>query len=261
MAAKRCETTQSELRRNRGARFRRTVHAAHRAPNSRAASFLRDAAVHRADRKNPRARRRWESVALAAARIPCMTQRAPQCDPEVLKLGVPVLGICYGLQWITHTLGGEVSSARSAANMAAMKFDVANATASFCRIAAELRIWNNHGDHVYCKLPRDFASPAKQTTRFPPPKIHNAESTPCNFIRKCGTPIAARTSCAISFSKSATREPNWSGAAFIAETVESIRQKGGETTARSARSAAAWIPPWRRCSWTARSATDSRTFS
>src|ERR1019366_6811269 len=34
---------------------------------------------------------------------------APYCDPGVLNLGVPVLGICYGLQWIAHTLGGEVS--------------------------------------------------------------------------------------------------------------------------------------------------------
>ena len=33
---------------------------------------------------------------------------APKCDPQILGLGVPVLGICYGLQWIAHTLGGRV---------------------------------------------------------------------------------------------------------------------------------------------------------
>jgi GMP synthase (glutamine-hydrolysing) len=33
---------------------------------------------------------------------------APKCDPQVLTLGVPVLGICYGLQWIAYTLGGSV---------------------------------------------------------------------------------------------------------------------------------------------------------
>ena len=33
---------------------------------------------------------------------------APVCDPKVLQLGVPVLGICYGMQWLTHTLGGKV---------------------------------------------------------------------------------------------------------------------------------------------------------
>src|SRR2546425_9083886 len=35
--------------------------------------------------------------------------QAPACDPAVLGLGVPVLGICYGLQWIAHTLGGQRS--------------------------------------------------------------------------------------------------------------------------------------------------------
>src|SRR6266516_7649058 len=36
---------------------------------------------------------------------------APKCDPKVLALGIPVLGICYGMQWITHTLGGKVERA------------------------------------------------------------------------------------------------------------------------------------------------------
>src|SRR5580704_6757886 len=36
---------------------------------------------------------------------------APVCDPRVLSLGVPVLGICYGMQWLAHTLGGKVESA------------------------------------------------------------------------------------------------------------------------------------------------------
>src|SRR6202041_3678387 len=36
---------------------------------------------------------------------------APACDPQVLQLGVPVLGICYGMQWLTHSLGGKVAPA------------------------------------------------------------------------------------------------------------------------------------------------------
>src|SRR5207302_432365 len=36
---------------------------------------------------------------------------APKCDPKVLALGIPVLGICYGMQWITHVLGGTVEKA------------------------------------------------------------------------------------------------------------------------------------------------------
>src|SRR5271154_1057845 len=36
---------------------------------------------------------------------------APKCDAGILALGVPVLGICYGMQWITHALGGKVEKA------------------------------------------------------------------------------------------------------------------------------------------------------
>ncbi|MCL2084134.1 MAG: glutamine-hydrolyzing GMP synthase [Oscillospiraceae bacterium] len=36
---------------------------------------------------------------------------APKCDPEILSLGIPVLGICYGMQMLCHMLGGEVSQA------------------------------------------------------------------------------------------------------------------------------------------------------
>ena len=38
---------------------------------------------------------------------------APRCDPKVLQLGVPVLGICYGMQWLAHTLGGKVVRAEA----------------------------------------------------------------------------------------------------------------------------------------------------
>ena len=35
---------------------------------------------------------------------------APKCDPKIFKLGIPILGICYGMQLMCHTLGGEVAS-------------------------------------------------------------------------------------------------------------------------------------------------------
>src|SRR5260370_22536544 len=37
--------------------------------------------------------------------------KSPKCGAGVLQLGIPVLGICYGMQWIAHTLGGTVERA------------------------------------------------------------------------------------------------------------------------------------------------------
>ncbi|MFP3929196.1 MAG: glutamine amidotransferase-related protein, partial [Desulfobacteraceae bacterium] len=36
---------------------------------------------------------------------------APSADPGILELGIPVLGICYGMQYLTHVLGGRVAGA------------------------------------------------------------------------------------------------------------------------------------------------------
>ncbi|MGB7028887.1 MAG: glutamine-hydrolyzing GMP synthase, partial [Candidatus Acidiferrum sp.] len=77
---------------------------------------------------------------------------APKCDPAVLSMGIPVLGICYGMQWITHALGGKVETAeRREYGRAQLKVDCANgpsASALFAGVPESLRIWNSHGDHV-----------------------------------------------------------------------------------------------------------------
>src|SRR6266581_1012236 len=77
---------------------------------------------------------------------------APKCDPKVLALNIPVLGICYGMQWITHALGGKVEKAeRREYGRAHLRVDCAGgpeSSALFAGIPTGLRVWNSHGDHV-----------------------------------------------------------------------------------------------------------------
>src|SRR4029077_14462728 len=76
---------------------------------------------------------------------------APKCDPNVLAQGMPVLGICYGMQWIAHALGGKVVRAdrreygRAQFNIGASK--ESGCSDLFTGIPASLRVWNSHGDH------------------------------------------------------------------------------------------------------------------
>jgi GMP synthase (glutamine-hydrolysing) len=92
---------------------------------------------------------------------------APKCDPAVFDIGAPVLGICYGMQLMAHSLGGRVEPApqreyghamvtiaepataagfRPAGTTTATA--VANAAALFVDVPPQIKVWASHGDLV-----------------------------------------------------------------------------------------------------------------
>jgi GMP synthase (glutamine-hydrolysing) len=78
---------------------------------------------------------------------------APKSDPAVLQMGTPVLGICYGMQLMTDTLGGRVAPASHREFGHAM-VQISDAGARlFSGIAGELRVWASHGDYVAAAPP------------------------------------------------------------------------------------------------------------
>ncbi len=86
-------------------------------------------------------------------------ERAPQIDPQIFSLGVPILGICYGMQLMAHHLGGQVEfSARR--EYGAGLLQVTNGSALFEGIGPQLDIWSSHGDKV-TTLPDGFRAAAR----------------------------------------------------------------------------------------------------
>ena len=84
---------------------------------------------------------------------------APPADARVLAMGVPVLGICYGLHFILHELGGKVRSA-DRREYGHAEVEVVLPTALFEGLPTLLPVWMSHGDEAL-ELPEGFLLTAK----------------------------------------------------------------------------------------------------
>jgi GMP synthase (glutamine-hydrolysing) len=84
---------------------------------------------------------------------------APVADKRVFDLGVPVLGICYGLQFMVHALGGKVRPA-SRREYGYAQVKVTGSSALFDKLPEDLEVWMSHGDEAL-ELPSGFSLTAK----------------------------------------------------------------------------------------------------
>ena len=146
---------------------------------------------------------------------------APVCSPEVLSLGIPVLGICYGMQWMAHTLGGIVRPAERR-EYGPAQLEIEGHSKLFEGVPRAIKIWSSHGDNVD-DLPKGFAAAGRTANaiaamedvarnlyavQFHPEVLHTEFGTEIleNFVFEvCGA------------------VKNWNRASFIEETIASVR--------------------------------------
>lgn len=86
-------------------------------------------------------------------------EHAPKCDPEIFNLGIPVLGICYGLQLTVMTLGGNVARG-NAREYGKAEIEITGESPLLKGLPSPLQVWMSHGDKVTA-LPDGFIATAK----------------------------------------------------------------------------------------------------
>ena len=160
---------------------------------------------------------------------PCSVPDAdsPKCDPALFEMGIPILGICYGMQLAAHALGGSVYSSDKREYGKAM-MHVTGSSPLFQGLAPDLQVWMSHGDKVEA-MPEGFEAVA--------------ESDNCPFAAMQDT---ARNIYGVQFHPGVVHTPqgtemlwnfaftvcdcvaDWEMAAFIEDTVQRVRKQVGD---------------------------------
>ena len=147
---------------------------------------------------------------------------APRCDPGVFEASVPVLGICYGMQLMTDTLGGVVAPAPHR-EYGLATISIQEKAPLFTSIPAQLRVWASHGDLIEA-APAGFAVTATSANApvaamadegrrfyailFHPEVAHTDRGT--DILRNFAFEICGCTG-------------DWTMASFVQETVAAIK--------------------------------------
>jgi GMP synthase (glutamine-hydrolysing) len=150
---------------------------------------------------------------------------APAADPRVFELGVPVLGICYGLQFMAHALGGKVRAAKQR-EYGHAQVELLETSELFRELPRNLEVWMSHGDEAL-ELPSGFKLIAKS-----PSAVAGIENTDRRMFAvqfhpevhhtKRGTDILRNFALNI-----CQASPTWTPRHFVDATVDSVRVQVG----------------------------------
>lgn len=155
------------------------------------------------------------------------SEGAPKCDPHIFTMGIPVLGICYGMQLTAHLLGGEVAHATSR-EYGNTRLYIDDNSGLFAQIDRETQVWMSHSDYI-ATPPAGFAVTAHTNStpvaamadpvrriygvQFHPEVVHTPEGLKMlrNFLFDiCGC------------------RGDWNMGSFVDQAVKAIRRQVGD---------------------------------
>ncbi len=150
---------------------------------------------------------------------------APPADPRIFELGLPVLGICYGLQFMAHTLGGKVLAAERR-EYGHAQVELLEDSPLFQGLPRSLEVWMSHGDEAQ-ELPPGFKLIAKSPNAVAgiedaSRKLFAVQFHPEVRHTKLGTEILRNFVLNICHAK-----PTWTPQHFVDATVAAVRKQVG----------------------------------
>ncbi len=155
----------------------------------------------------------------------------PTADPELLRLGIPILGICYGMQLITFLEGGLVERGRREYGRAQIEVRHPEGIFDGFHAGEPTQVWMSHGDHV-AEVPPGYRILA--STAGLPCAAFQAEKWPIYGVQ-FHLEVAHTTRGEEMISNFLFRvcgcEPTWTAGSFIESHVEQIRRAVGDARA------------------------------
>ncbi len=153
----------------------------------------------------------------------------PVCDRKIFDLGLPVLGICYGMQLMAHQLGGKVvpSAAREYGKAELTILPEGKKSPFFGGLSGNQRIWMSHGDRID-KLPPGFKN-IGSTSNSPSAVMENRAKGfyGVQFHPEVTHTVNGLTMLQNFLFKIAGCEPDWTMGSFIEQTVENLKSRIG----------------------------------
>lgn len=154
-------------------------------------------------------------------------EQAPKISREILELGLPVLGICYGLQLITHLLGGKVAAAKEK-EYGPAQLHILKEASLLKGLPAQSKVWMSHGDKVL-ELPPDFHTIA-QTKNSPYAAIAHKDKAifGLQFHPEVEHTEFGRNILANFLFEICAYKADWSPRSFIDSSIQKIREQVGK---------------------------------
>jgi len=153
---------------------------------------------------------------------------SPRCDPALFDSGIPILGICYGMQLAAQTLGGGVLASAKREYGKSMMHVTDGDCPLFLGLDRDLLVWMSHGDKVDM-LPPGFTAAAESDNcayaamQHPEKKIYGVQFHPEVVHTPQGTEILWNFAFNICHCQA-----DWEMSSFVEQTISRIRERVGE---------------------------------